>query len=95
MKRSSPENSREFLSELKIEAAEARDIPGILQIAEQVKLDPKNLDKEKLGKGFLVYTLSGEQYAARLNEYFTVARSGGGCGWFFNVLRCCFSSRFD
>ena len=82
MKPPSSETPREFLNELKVEIAEARDIPEILRIADRVRLDPKDPDERKLDKGFLVYTLSSEQYSARLNEYFTVAREGGNVDGF-------------
>ncbi|MFH1089876.1 MAG: GNAT family N-acetyltransferase [Candidatus Uhrbacteria bacterium] len=78
MKNTSPETTREFPEELKIETTETQDIPRVQQIAEMVKLDPKNPDQEKLNKGFLIYTLSDKQYSIRLNDYFTVARKENG-----------------
>ncbi len=78
MKHSLSEITPEVLKESKIEVAEINDIPKIQQIAEMVKLDPKNPDREKLNKGFLIYTLSDKQYSIRLNDYFTVAQKENG-----------------
>ena len=78
MNQTSPETSREFPRDLKIEPAEIHDVSDIQRIAEMVKLDPKNPDQEKLNKGFLIYTLSDKQYSLRLNDYFTVAQKENG-----------------
>jgi len=55
-----------------VRKANAKDVAQITKIANSVKIDFKNLDKEIINRGFLVYVLNEEYYKERLNDYFLV-----------------------
>lgn len=65
-----------------IETARDHHIPGIVAIAEKLKMNPQESEPEKLKKGFLVYTLDARGYSRRLNEFFVVETSGERVGGF-------------
>lgn len=70
MERPTKFNAIELNNGTNVENAKDETIIEVATIAQEVKIDPKNIDPEKAKGGFLVYTLDESGYKKRLNDFF-------------------------
>lgn len=70
MERPTKFNAIELNNGTSVENAKDENIAEIATIAQEVKIDPKNIDAEKAKGGFLVYNLDESGYKKRLNDFF-------------------------